>query len=84
MARELFDEGEFIEVFIDTPLDVCEKRDPKGLYKKARSGLIPNFTGISSPYEVPESAEIHMRCGETPPADIVEEAIEHLRRKGIL
>ncbi len=84
MARELFGEGEFIEVFIDTPLDVCEKRDPKGLYKKARRGLIPNFTGISSPYEAPENAEIHMQCGEMAPADIVEKATEQLRRKGIL
>ncbi len=84
MARELFDEGEFLEVFIDTPLDICEKRDPKGLYKKARSGLIPNFTGISSPYEAPENPEIQMQCGEMAPADIVEKAIKQLRRRGIL
>ena len=84
MARELFNEGEFLEVFIDTPLDICEKRDPKGLYKKARSGLIPNFTGISSPYEAPENPEIQMQCGEMAPADIVEKAIKQLRRRGIL
>lgn len=59
-ARKLFDDGEFIEVFIDAPLMVAERRDPKGLYKKARQGKIPNFTGIDSPYEVPESPEIHI------------------------
>ena len=60
MARELFAEGEFIEVFVDTPLEVAEARDTKGLYAKARAGKIPNFTGIDSPYETPESAEIVM------------------------
>jgi bifunctional enzyme CysN/CysC len=58
MARSLFGAGEFIEVFVDTPIEECERRDVKGLYAKARAGLIPNFTGISSPYERPEHAEI--------------------------
>jgi len=58
LARELMDKGEFIEIFIDTPLDVCEARDPKGLYKKARAGEIKNFTGIDSEYEPPEAAEM--------------------------
>ncbi len=58
MARERFGDGEFIEVFVDTPLEVCEQRDVKGLYAKARAGLIPNFTGIDSPYEPPEHAEL--------------------------
>ncbi|MBK6729262.1 MAG: sulfate adenylyltransferase subunit CysN [Xanthomonadales bacterium] len=58
MARERFADGEFIEVFVDTPLEVCEQRDVKGLYAKARAGLIPNFTGIDSPYERPEQAEL--------------------------
>lgn len=53
MARELIGEENFIEVFVDTPLAVCEQRDPKGLYKKARNGQLPNMTGISSPYEPP-------------------------------
>lgn len=57
-ARSLVDENEFIEIFVDTPLDICEQRDPKGLYKKARTGEIKNFTGISSSYERPEFAEI--------------------------
>lgn len=58
MVRDLFSENEFIEVYISTPLGVCESRDPKGLYKKARIGEIPNFTGIGSPYEEPTSPEI--------------------------
>ncbi|WP_435331138.1 adenylyl-sulfate kinase, partial [Klebsiella pneumoniae] len=53
MVRDLVDDGEFIEVFIDTPLDVCESRDPKGLYKKARAGEIKHFTGIDSDYQIP-------------------------------
>ena len=56
-TRSLFNENEFIEVFMDTPIEVCEKRDPKGLYKKARSGLIKDFTGIDSVYEKPDAAE---------------------------
>ncbi len=64
MARELFDEGEFIEIFVDAPLEVAEARDAKGLYRKARAGLIPNFTGIDSPYEPPENPDLHLRAGE--------------------
>jgi bifunctional enzyme CysN/CysC len=84
MARELFAEGEFIEIFMDTPLHVCEQRDPKGLYQKARRGLIPNFTGISSPYEVPENAEIHLECGDSAPDEIVDQVIQQLRSLRIL
>ena len=60
-ARELFDEGDFVEIFVDTPLEVAESRDPKGLYKKARSGEIPNFTGINSPYEIPTNPDFHLQ-----------------------
>jgi adenylylsulfate kinase len=60
--RELLDD--YIEVYCDCPLDILEKRDPKGLYVKARSGEIPNFTGISDPYEFPENPEIHLRTSE--------------------
>lgn len=60
-ARGLFDEGEFSEVFVDTSLEECERRDPKGLYRKARAGEISNFTGIDSPYEIPESPEVHLQ-----------------------
>ena len=64
LARDLMDEGEFIEVFVDTPLEVCEARDPKGLYKKARSGQLKNFTGIDSDYEPPKNAEIVLKSAE--------------------
>jgi len=60
MARELFGEGEFIEVFVDTPLEECERRDVKGLYAKARAGELKNFTGIDSDYEAPEAPELHL------------------------
>ena len=64
MARSLFDEDGFIEVFVDTPIELCEQRDVKGLYAKARRGELPNFTGISSPYEAPENPELHLRTAE--------------------
>tara|TARA_B100001057_G_scaffold280465_1_gene280875 strand:- start:1134 stop:1730 length:597 start_codon:yes stop_codon:yes gene_type:complete len=60
LVRELFQKGEFLEVFIDSSLEVCESRDPKGMYAKARTGEIKNFTGISSPYEPPKNPEIHV------------------------
>ena len=60
IARNLVNNGDFIEVFVDTPLKVCEQRDPKGLYEKARSGNITNFTGIDSPYEIPDSPEVRV------------------------
>ena len=60
LVRELFEKGQFLEVFIDSSLEVCENRDPKGMYAKARSGEIKNFTGISSPYESPQNPEIHI------------------------
>ena len=60
LVRELFEKGQFLEVFIDSSLEVCENRDPKGMYAKARSGEIKNFTGISSPYESPKNPEIHI------------------------
>lgn len=64
LVRSLVEEGEFIEVFVDCPLDVCEQRDVKGLYKKARAGEIADFTGISSPFEKPENAEITIRTDQ--------------------
>jgi adenylylsulfate kinase len=60
LVRELFEKGQFLEVFIDSSLEICETRDPKGMYAKARSGEIKNFTGISSPYESPENPDIHI------------------------
>ena len=83
-VRNLVKEGEFIEVFIDTPLKVCESRDPKGLYKKARDGEIPNFTGISSPYEAPSRVEIHIKNDKTSIDACVEKVIEYLKSRGYL
>jgi len=77
--------GDFIEVFVDTPLELCEARDPKGLYKKARRGEIKNFTGISDPYEAPESPEIWLRGGnDRSPADQVAEVLLWLGERSIL
>ena len=84
MARDLFGEGEFIEVFVDTPLDICEARDPKGLYKKARAGEIANFTGIDSAYEPPEAADIVIDAGHVEVEKLVDNIIDELIRKGML
>ena len=78
MARSLFEDGEFVEIFVDTPLDIAESRDPKGLYKKARKGLIPNFTGISSPYEVPNNPEICLDSPERPLDEQTKTILVHL------
>lgn len=63
MARDLIGPENFIEVFVDTPIAICEERDPKGLYKKARDGKLPNLSGISSPYESPTSPDIAIKAG---------------------
>jgi bifunctional enzyme CysN/CysC len=78
LARSLFDPGEFIEVFVDTPLEECERRDVKGLYAKARRGELKNFTGIDSAYEPPESAEIHLRTTGLAPEICVDQIIQVL------
>lgn len=78
LARDLMDEGEFLEVFVDTPIDECARRDPKGLYKKAQAGEIKNFTGISSPYEAPERPDIHVRTVGRKVNDIALEIVEFL------
>jgi bifunctional enzyme CysN/CysC len=80
MARNLLDEGEFIEIYIDTPIEICEVRDPKGLYKKARAGKLKNFTGIDSEYEVPEKAEITLRNSKANIDDLVGEILEYLTK----
>ncbi|WP_371195537.1 adenylyl-sulfate kinase [Glaciecola sp. SC05] len=81
-CRSLLAEGEFIEVFVDTPLEVCEQRDPKGLYKKARQGDIKHFTGIDSVYEVPEAAEIHLQYIDESPEQTAERLYVLLQQKG--
>jgi bifunctional enzyme CysN/CysC len=77
-ARELFDEDEFVEVFVDTPLEECERRDPKGLYRKARAGDIRNFTGIDSPYESPAQPEIHLHAGGRRAEQLAEDVVAYL------
>ena len=81
MARGLFGEGEFVEVFIDTPLEECARRDPKGLYAKALAGEIKNFTGIDSPYEAPAKPELHLKTLGRAPEDMVEEIERWLDRR---
>lgn len=74
----------FIEVYIDIPVEIAERRDPKGLYKKARAGEIPNFTGISAPYEAPEAAEIHLRTDQLSVEESVAKIMEYLHSKNLL
>lgn len=84
MARDLVEEGEFIEVFVDTPLDVAEDRDPKGLYKKARRGELKNFTGIDSDYEAPENPEIHIKTTEMSSEQAADAIVELLRERQLI
>ncbi len=78
-VRDLFEDKNFIEIFIDTPLEVCEQRDPKGLYKKARLGEIKNFTGLDSPYEAPSSAEIHLDTASASVEQLATKVISYLK-----
>ena len=84
MVRELLDSGEFIEVFVDTPLEECIARDPKGLYRRALAGEIKNFTGVDQPYEVPENSELHLMAGNTEPDRLASEVVEALVQRKIL
>ena len=81
-VRALFEPGEFIEVFVDTPLAVCEQRDPKGLYRRARAGQVPLFTGIDSPYEVPEQPDVTLPAGEIGIDDCVARLVDFLQGRG--
>jgi bifunctional enzyme CysN/CysC len=83
MARELLEANEFCEVFLDTPLEVAERRDTKGLYEKARRGMLRNFTGIDSPYEPPENAEVNIHTVITPPDESAERIVSRLRAMGV-
>jgi bifunctional enzyme CysN/CysC len=78
MARDMLAQGEFIEVFVDTPIDVCRQRDPKGLYRKADAGQIKNFTGISSPYEAPANPELHLETVRHEPVELADRVIAML------
>jgi bifunctional enzyme CysN/CysC len=80
MVRELMQPGEFVEVFVDTPIEECMKRDPKGLYAKAMRGAISNFTGVSSPYEAPEQPELRIDTVGRTPEHSAELVLAHVRR----
>jgi len=83
-AREIQNKGDFVEVFVDAPLAVVEERDPKGLYKKARAGIIPSFTGISAPYEAPENPEVHLHTDLQTPEESAAEVIRVLEKMEIV
>ena len=83
-ARDLVEAGDFFEIFCAADLDVCESRDPKGLYAKARSGVIKEFTGISSPYEAPDAPELKIDTGAQELAESVEVVIKALQDKGVI
>jgi len=81
-VRQTLQEGDFIEVFVDAPIEVCEQRDPKGLYKKARAGELKGFTGIDDPYEAPEQPEIILEAGTKTPEQLAGEVIAYLKKNG--
>ncbi len=81
-VRATMKEGDFIEIFVDAPLEVCEKRDPKGLYKKARAGELKGFTGIDDPYEAPAKPELVLDAGTKPAETLAEEVIAYLKKAG--
>ncbi len=83
-VRALLEDGEFVEILVDAPLEVCESRDPKGLYKKARAGEIKGFTGIDDPYEAPEKPELVLDSGNKGIDDLADEVIAYLETHGIL
>ncbi|MBE3886474.1 adenylyl-sulfate kinase [Vibrio parahaemolyticus] len=84
LVRDLLPEGEFIEVFVNASLEVCEGRDPKGLYKKARAGEIPNFTGIDSEYQAPINPEIDLPAGEKSVDELVELCLNELKQRRVI
>jgi len=83
-ARKLGSNDEFIEVFVDCPIEICEQRDPKGAYKKAREGIIKEFTGISAPYEAPENPEIHLHTDKMSVEECVHVIMEYLIKKNYI
>ena len=84
MVRELLDTSEFVEIFVDTPLEECISRDPKGLYRRALAGEIKNFTGVDQAYEVPENAELHLSAGRDSPEKLAHQVVEELIRRSII
>ncbi len=83
-VREIAGAGRFIEVFVDTPIEVCEQRDPKGLYRKARANEIPEFTGVSAPYEAPEAAEVTLEAGRASVGECVARLRDALEERNVL
>ena len=81
-VRELLEAGEFIEIFVDTPLDVCIARDAKGLYRRALAGEIKNFTGVDQPYETPEAPELTLNSAEESPEALADHVVKELERRG--
>ena len=79
MARELIGSDNFVEVYVSTPLEVCERRDPKGLYKKARAGQLPNMSGIGSPYEAPLAPQVTIDSG----SQTIEQSVAQLMKEGL-
>ena len=81
-VRKTLNDGDFVEIYVDAPLEICEQRDPKGLYKKARAGELKGFTGIDDPYEAPEKPEIQLDAGTKTPEQLADEVIEYLKKTG--
>ena len=84
LVRSMVEQGEFVEVFVDTPLEVCEARDPKGLYKRARAGEVAAFTGITSPYEAPETPELRLETAQLTVEQELDQVIALLKRRGVI
>lgn len=84
IAADMLDNGEFIEVYIDTPIDVCEQRDPKGLYKKARAGEIKDFTGIDSTYDVPQAPQIHIKTDKNSIEECAQQVVDYLIKNNFI
>jgi bifunctional enzyme CysN/CysC len=84
MARGLMAADEFIEIFVDTPLEICEQRDPKGLYRKARRGELRNFTGLDSPYERPINPELTLDAFNNGASDLADTVIRFMQQRGLL
>jgi bifunctional enzyme CysN/CysC len=84
MVRRLVQDGDFIEVFVDTAIEECIRRDPKGLYAKAMTGGIKNFTGIDAPYEPPEAPDVHLHTTDARPEQLAERVVKELAKRGII
>jgi len=84
LVRNLVDKGEFVEIFVDTSIEICESRDPKGLYRKARAGELKNFTGIDSPYEIPTNPELHIINDGSMIVENVDMIVTYLKKNGYL